>query len=145
MNQEIENNQDRKDELLKEYEMTQQMAVHYDQMNWQIGSILIAGIFIGIGIIGTKIEAYLLLCIISFLILFVWSKFYFRHKAIQNTKFERLHEIEDQLNFRQHLMVKERDQDGTLKGIHGKDVVYIITYGLPTLLLIIYFIHRYYE
>jgi hypothetical protein len=140
-----ETNKERRSELVQEYVLTQQMAIHYDQMNWQIGSILIAGIFISIGIIGNKIDAYLWLGIISFVILYAWNRFYFRHKAIQNKKFERLHEIESELGFCQHLKIKEGDQQGSLKGIHGGDITNYITYIFPALLLIIYFIHKYHN
>lgn len=135
----------RKNELLKEYELTQQMAIHYDQMNWQIGSILIACILIGVVAIHKDIHSYFLLSTLSLFVLWIWSKFYFRHKGIQNLKFERLQQIEKELNFKQHLIVKQSDQEGSLQGLHGKNLVNIITYGIPSLLLFIYIINEFFN
>jgi len=106
-------------DLRLEYEKTQEMAIHYDILNWMIGSILIAGVFIAIGTIGTKFEAYLVLSIVSFIILFIWRLYYKRHKAIQRVKFIRLQEIETLLYLRQHIAVNEADKQGKANGIKG--------------------------
>lgn len=142
MRKEQAKKQERRKELLKEYELTQQMAIHYDALNWQIGSILIAGIFISIGIIGDRFDIYPLLSAISLFILIIWNRFYFRHKAIQDTKFERLHSIENELNLRQHLIVRERDAQKKLNGLHSKNIVHILTFGIPFTMLVCFFLNQ---
>ena len=131
-------NESEKHDLLTEYEFTQQMAIHYDQINWQIGSIIFAGIFVGMGIIGTNIDSYIPMIIISFLILLTWNLFYKRHKHIQNKKFERLQQLELLLGFKQHLMIQEADAKKEMKGLHGIHLLNIMTFGIPFVILLIY-------
>ena len=134
--------QDRRNELLKEYELTQQMAIHYDTLNWQIGSILIAGIFITFGIMGNNLSSYPILSAISLFVLIVWNRFYFRHKAIQNTKFRRLHEIEIFLEFKQHLNVEKSDAQNLQQGLHGGNLIHILTFCIPAIILAPYLIPK---
>jgi len=100
-------------ELLKEYELTQQMACHYDNMNWNIGQIILGSNVVGVGLAGSDANAYLALALISFVTLVLWRYFFLRHKNIQVHKFRRLHAIEKELEFRQHQDVDDADKCDT--------------------------------
>ena len=127
-----------KESLRLEYDKTQEMAIHYDTMNWTIGSILLAGIFGMAGLIGDKIQAYPQVAVLSFIILLVWRVFYKRHKEIQRVKFTRLQEIEKELHLRQHLLVNEQDKLGKMTGIKGDHMATILTIMVPLFFIITY-------
>ena len=128
--------------LRLEYEKTQDMAIHYDTLNWTIGSILIAGVFIMVGIIGDKIQLYPYIAAFSFIALLVWRLYYKRHKEIQRIKFTRLQDIEKELRLQQHLKVDCEDKKGKIFGIKGDHCATILTIGIPAALIIVYLIYR---
>lgn len=128
--------------LRLEYEKTQEMAIHYDTLNWTIGSILIAGVFVTIGIVGEKIQLYPHLAIFSFIVLGVWRLYYKRHKEIQRIKFRRLHEIEKRLKMAQHLRVNRYDKTGEMFGLKGDHCANILFMGIPAILLVLWFINQ---
>ncbi len=137
--------------LRMEYEKTQDMAIHFDLLNWTIGSILIAGVFVMIGIVGEKKQVYPYLAVFSFIALLVWRLYYKRHRDIQMVKYRRLHCIEKKLKLQQHLNV-ETDDDTIeekrifgikikvkkLFGIKGNDCANILTVGIPVTLIVAY-------
>ncbi|MCZ7392776.1 MAG: hypothetical protein ABOK23_07800 [Candidatus Methanoperedens sp.] len=144
--------EDQKTNLRFEYEKTQDMVVHFDTINWTIGSIFIAGIFLMIGTAGDKIQIYPFLAIFSFIGLLVWRLFYHRHKAIIKVKFKRLHYIEQMLDLKQHRQVDEMDHPKADAEIskwwiirflrelgRGDRYADILTLGIPTALLLIWF------
>ncbi len=124
------------DENLKiEYEKTQEMVIHLDTLNWTIGSILIAGVFVMIGFLGDKPDSYLWMAIISFVILVLWALNFKRHKDIQYKKFERLHQIEAKLCLKQHLIIKCADDRGELFRLRGYHCAYMLAVFTPLCLL----------
>jgi hypothetical protein len=132
------------DEMLNlrlEYDKTQQMAIHYDLLNWNIGYILIAGVFVGVGLVGEKIFLYPALALISLATLTIWRLFYARHKKIQRVKFIRLQEIEKELNMQQHRRVHSEDREGKLGGLKGDQLATILTLGIPSLLMLVWLVH----
>lgn len=124
--------------LRLEYEKTQDMAVHYDILNWTISSILIAGVFISIGILGERTELYPFMAVFSLIPLLVWRLFYRRHKGIQKIKFQRLHAIEKKLNLEQHLRVHSEDKAGKIFGVKGDHCATFITLAIPASLILMY-------
>lgn len=134
---------DRMANLRLEYEKTQEMAIHYDRLNWNIGYILIAGVYVGIGLVGDKIYLYPALIIISLVTLGIWRLFYERHKAIQRIKWKRLQEIEKELGLDQHLSVDREDHSGgkRIGGLTGDRLAWILTLGIPFVLLVVYISH----
>ncbi|MDD4874318.1 MAG: hypothetical protein PHE15_05020 [Dehalococcoidales bacterium] len=142
----VDEEQNKIENLRLEYQLTQDMAIHYDTMNWTIGTILIAGVFGTIGLIGEKLSVYPTIAVLSFLILIIWRFYYKRHKDIQHIKFTRLHEIEKELNLQQHLRIKTADDksiDKKMKkekifGLKGDYRATLLTFGVPAVILIIY-------
>lgn len=147
----------RLENLRLEYEKTQDMVVHFDTINWTIGSILIAGIFLMIGTAGDKIQIYPFLALFSFIGLVVWRLYYHRHKGILKVKFDRLHYIEEKLGLEQHRQVDALDHPKAdaevpkrrvllflkmreLGGIKGDRYADILTLGIPIALLLIWFV-----
>lgn len=128
--------------LRLEYEKTQEMAIHYDTMNWGIGAILIAGVFGMVGLSGDNVEAYPFLALLSAIVLFIWRVYYMRHKAVQKIKFKRLQEIEKELKMQQHLLVDCADKAGKLYGIKGDWCAWLITIGVPAGIWFMYIISR---
>jgi hypothetical protein len=103
-----------------EYEMAQRMLMHYDSLNWQIGSILIAAVIIMTGfvlkgdLIAKPIDFILLrfaiafaLPIFSLFILIVWILWFRRHRDLYNLRNEVLYRIEVQLGMYHFLRVVE--------------------------------------
>lgn len=129
-------------DLRLEYEKTQDMATHYDRLNWSIGSILVAGVFIMIGVVGDEIQLYPYLAFFSFVALLIWRLYYKRHKEIQQVKFRRLHDIEKVLRLQQHLRVDCADKRDMTGGLRGDDFANILTIGMPAALVLAYLAWR---
>ena len=105
-----------------EYQMAQEMLRHYDALNWQIGSILIAGVVVLTGFVINKdiIELakksfevrWMLNLGIPFLSLFVlgnWLLWFRRHRFLYNFRNEVLHRLEIQLGMYHFLRVAAAD------------------------------------
>lgn len=105
-----------------EYQMAQEMLRHYDVMNWQIGSILIAAVLIFTGFAVNKdiIELAKKSCelrwilnlgipLLSFFVLFTWLLWFRRHRSLYNFRNEVLHRLEMQLGMYHFLLVAEAD------------------------------------
>jgi len=110
-----------------EYEMAQDMLKHYDSLNWQIGSILIAGVVILTGVVINKdvvevmknhfkigLAIALAAPAFSGFILHVWYRCFCRQRSLYNFRNEVLHRIELQLGMYHFLRVAEANkiQDG---------------------------------
>lgn len=100
---------DNSDILLTEYEQTQLMLQHYDNLNWQIGSILIGSNIVALGFLAQTAnpQASVLTgaAMAGTFSVFVWILWFFRHRAIYNVKNDRLFWIEEELGMYQHRMV----------------------------------------
>jgi hypothetical protein len=96
-----------KEVLLTEYKETQLMLQHYDNLNWQIGSILVGSNIIALGFLSNVTNDRVLTgaALAGTFSLFAWILWFFRHMAIYNVKNDRLCWIEEDLNMYQHRMV----------------------------------------
>jgi hypothetical protein len=103
-----------------EYQMAQEMLRHYDALNWQIGSILIAAVVILSGFAinkdvielakrGPGVRWMLILSLpsLSLFVLGVWLLWFRRHRFLYNLRNEVLHRLESQLGMYHHLRVAE--------------------------------------
>ena len=112
-----------------EYQMAHEMLRHYDTLNWQIGSILIAGVLVLTGLIinkdaielmGTSLAVGLGITLglpaISFLILRTWLSWFARHQQLYNFRNEVLHRLEFQLKMYHNLKVAEAKLKGSDAG-----------------------------
>ena len=106
-----------------EYEMAQDMLKHYDTLNWQIGSLLIAGVLVLTGIVvnkdiiefmGSNRSAGLIIVfgipLFSIIILGLWLLWFLRHRQLYNYRNETLHRIELKYRMYHFLMVAEADK-----------------------------------
>jgi hypothetical protein len=103
-----------------EYSAAQDMLKHYDTLNWQIGSILIAGVVVLTGLVVNKDTAELMRCSrevarvltsgipgMSLMIMGAWCLWFHRHRDLYNFRNETLHRIEAQLGMYHFLRVAE--------------------------------------
>ena len=107
-----------------EYQMAQEMLRHYDSLNWQIGSILVAASLVVTGLAlnkdllilarsSTSLRWSLTIGVplLSLFVLGIWLLWFRRHRALYNLRNEVLHRLEMQLNMYHHLL--SADYDGT--------------------------------
>lgn len=105
-----------------EYQMAQEMLRHYDSLNWQIGSILIAGTVVLTGLLFNKdtihllyerfwatVVALLVANAISYGVLGIWLLWFRRHRDYYNLRNEVLHRIEVRRAMFHHLAVVRSD------------------------------------
>lgn len=103
-----------------EYQAAQDMLKHYDTLNWQIGSILIAGVIVLTGLVvnkdtvammqesrGTAFILTFAIPILSWLVLISWWTWFRRHRDLYNLRNEVLHRIEMDLNMYHFLRAVE--------------------------------------
>jgi len=161
-----------------EYTAAQEMLCHYDSLNWQIGAILIAATFVltGLalqeGVVASIKQSYYVtlgIPISSLFILTTWLKWFQRHRALYNLRFETLHRLEIQLGMYHHLRAAEADSrksneqivkakinagydnDGfqpiypqdSLPSPSGYNLAKLLTFGIPLLQLILFLIIKY--
>jgi hypothetical protein len=90
-----------------EYAETQKMLQHYDNLNWQVGSILVGSSILAMGFITQSSLTTLVAgaSIGGMVALFIWALWVYRHTALYNVKYDRLYMIEQMLGFAQHRMV----------------------------------------
>lgn len=105
---------DKKDIQRFEYAQAQDMLKHYDALNWQVGSILIAGLAALTGfVVNQQAEVDLLKqCIViygvpffSLVLLCFWGLWYQRHRFMYNLRNEVLHRLELELGMYHFLKV----------------------------------------
>lgn len=128
-----------KDVMLNEYHRTQEMLVHYDNLNWQIGSILVGSNIVALGFLsGSGAERTLFAAAVggSFS-LFAWILWFIRHASIYNVKNDRLYMIEMKLNMYQHRMVGHAKEKRFLARVPGNQVATILCFGLLVAWLIV--------
>lgn len=112
-----------------EYKSAQEMLRHYDLLNWQIGSILIAATVVMTGLALNKEfltllrqpdGGYLPLAFvvpgISLFVLDCWYRWFTRHRVLYNLRNETLHRVEQEVGMYHFLRVAEH-----AGGLEGKD------------------------
>lgn len=105
-----------------EYSAAQEMIRHYDSLNWQIGSILIAATIVLTGLVlrqeviriiqSNLTLSWLLVFGIPFFSLFIliaWLLWFRRHRDLYNFRNETLHRLEIELGLFHYLRVIEGD------------------------------------
>ncbi|MGB8510157.1 MAG: hypothetical protein WCD76_17390 [Pyrinomonadaceae bacterium] len=104
--------------LMLEYKAAQDMLKHYDSLNWQIGSILIAGVTVLTGLVINKDTIMLMrankplgfsiaagVVFFSGVILYTWLQWFTRHRDLYNFRNEVLHRVEQRLHMYHFLKV----------------------------------------
>jgi len=137
--------------LIKEYQFTQEMIRHYDDLIMRFGTFTQTGvlIFIGLafGLLGKDTRTFLYL--FPFVILFVaicnvlvhmWFK---RHRSIARAKIRRILELERELGWSQFTVVDEAIKSGKIESAPVRKMLVIYHLGLPVILLVVYVIIRY--
>ena len=105
-----------------EYTSAQDMLKHYDSLNWQIGSILVAATVVLTGLVlnddalallrGTTRASQIVafgVPAFSLFILSIWFLWFRRHRALYNFRNETLHRLELNLGMYHFLRVVEAD------------------------------------
>jgi len=134
-----------KNVLLFEYRRTQEMFMHYDRLNWSIGSILIGSNIAALGFVSSASNPNPNILFAAALggsiSLFAWILWFYRHASIYDVKQDRLYMIENQLGMFQHRMVGYGAKQGLLARVSGRTVAFLLFAGLLfAWLLIVWFI-----
>lgn len=136
------------EQLTKEYQATQDMIRHYDDLTMRFGTMTSGGIliFIGLafGLLSKDRTAFLYL--FPFVILFVsvysalahmWFK---RHRSISQLKIHRILDIEKELGWKQFSTVDEAIKSGKIESAPVRKMLVIYHLALPTILVVAYFV-----
>ncbi len=142
------NRQCSNDSLIKEYELTQDMIKHYDDISIRFGGVLQSGVllFLGLsfGLLSRQHEMFIYLFpfVILFVILanLVISFFFERHRSISQIKIHRILEIEKQLGWKQFSLVNDKIKSNAIKSYPSRIMIIIYQIGLPVLLVISYLV-----
>jgi len=133
---------EKKDDV--EYSATQETVLHYDNFSWQVGAVLVVGVFVFWGLsisasaatVSVQVVGNLLIC----LIMSVWLFYTEHNRQIYLFKIHRLHELEQQLGMCQHRRFKEFPGEKAAypldwpRGRHLDAAIYaIISLGGPAL------------
>ena len=99
---------------LTEYSATHDAYLHYDNFSWQVGSVLIAGVFVFWGFlmqIPPQDAAFILTvsCVFVALVMSVWFLYTAHNRQIYLQKLDRIHKLERLLGFEQHLGWKRKE------------------------------------
>lgn len=98
--------------LLTEYSAAHDAYIHYDNFTWQVGGVLIAGVFIFWGFIARVDPPDSLLfdacSILVSIVMSVWILYADHNRQIYKQKIDRLCEIERIFEFRQHIGWKKK-------------------------------------
>ncbi len=143
----------RRDSLIKEYEKTQEMVRHYDDLNMRFGTMTQSGVLIFIGLAFGLLSkdkmmfAYLFPCVILFvsmasILVHLWFK---RHRSISQIKIGRILEIEKELEWKQFSMVDQAIKAKKIESFPVRKMLLIYHIGLPVTLVLVYFIILYCE
>ncbi len=114
----------RKELIIEEYKLAQTSAEHHDRLIWYSGGLVWGANFILLGIIlgQNRDLSPLLVQALSIagilLILCIWRMIHVWN-GVMRTKYERCHEIERVLDFKQHLMTKGNYPPGKMKSLYG--------------------------
>ena len=136
------------DSLIKEYENTQEMIKHYDDIAIRFGSITQSGVLIFIGLsfslLSNQNEMFVYL--FPFVILFVIMNnvlvhmWFQRHRSISQIKIRRILEIEREIGWKQFSQVNEAIKSKKVEYFPVRYMILIYHVGLPAILIIAYFV-----
>ncbi len=141
-------NEQNREELIREYNATQDMIKHYDDITMRFGTMSQSAILIFIGLAFGLLSQQKIMFnyLFPFVILFVvmlntlvhlWFK---RHRSISQIKLHRILEIEKQLGWKQYTLVDEAIKLKKVESTPVRRMIIIYNIGLPTILIIAYFI-----
>ena len=131
---------------IKEYEETQKMLRHYDNVNLRFSSVLQTGVFIFIGLsfglLSRDKEMFtvffpvvIIFTSVSNFIMFAW---FGRHRKISQLKIKRILELEVKLNYQQFKMVDEAIKLKKLGRFPIRYLVIIYMAAIPGSLIVSY-------
>jgi hypothetical protein len=134
--------------LMKEYQATQDMIRHYDDISMRFGAASRVGVFIFIGLAFGLLskDKLTFLYLFPFVILFVaMSNFvthmmFKRHRNISQVKIRRILAIEKELNWKQFTLVDEAIRAGQIESWPIRKMLIVYQWGLPLVLMIAYFV-----
>lgn len=95
-----------KEVLLVEYAAANSAYMHYDNFSWQVGAILIAGVFVSWGFIvgeSLPVKALILISTGTTLLMSLWLLYCNHNRQIYLCKLHRIHQIEELLGMEQHI------------------------------------------
>ena len=127
--------------LLTEYSVTNDVFVHFDNYSWQVGTVLIASVFIFWGFLISSentINSYFVIVgsTLVNLLTSLWMLYADHNRQIVLSKLHRMHEIETLLGMKQHLRWIIKAEDGRpiyrTYGIKGH-VINLIIYFITSL------------
>jgi len=124
------------------YEKAQEMLIHYDNLNWQIGSILLGSNLVTMGLslqqrIGSL--SVPILAVAGIISQFAWAFWFTRHVAMYNLRNDVLYRIEMELGIPHHsLPANQKVKNGRWLGlISGKWTAVFLSIGLSFTWLLI--------
>jgi uncharacterized membrane protein len=140
-----------RDELIKEYEATQDMIKHYDDVTMRFGTMSQSAILIFIGlafgflsqqknIFNHLFPFAIVFVVMSNILVQFWFK---RHRSISQIKLRRILEIEKQLGWKQFTLVDEAIKAHKIESTPVRRMILIYHIGLPIILIIAYFVILY--
>jgi hypothetical protein len=92
---------------LTEYSATQDAYLHYDTFSWQVGAVLVAGVFVFLGFLlqlGKDEQALFAAgSTIVAVLMSAWILYDDHNRQIYIQKLDRIHQLEAYLGFQQHL------------------------------------------
>jgi hypothetical protein len=118
-----------------EYAATHDAYLHYDNFSWQVGSLLIAGVFVFWGFILDKKPVLTVLLVgdgLVCLIVSIWVLYATHNRQIYLLKLHRIHELETQLGMLQHRRFIPSGKDEPIykvskpSGHHFNNAIYLI-------------------
>jgi len=132
--------------MIHEYDRTQDMIRHYDDIAIRFSGIIHSGVLIFVGLsfgILTNTNVmfiYLFPVVILFVILANTLTYYsfVRHRSISQLKIKRILELEKQIGHRQFSIVDEAFQTNSIEAFPIKLLVKIYVFGLPLTLSLTY-------
>lgn len=118
-----------------EYLATQDAYIHLDNFAWQVGSVLIAGVFVYCGFIISNppsLLAVLVGNVLVCLLMSIWLLYAAEVRQIYLFKLHRIHELESKLGMCQHLRFKKWPNEKIIynrkgpKGHHLNYFIYVV-------------------
>jgi hypothetical protein len=130
------------DMLLNEYRAAQEFAIYADRISWQIGSILISGVLVALGILSdtnTPIIFFYGGIFVANIILSIWLLFFQSQNQLCLMKLFRVREIEKHFGMRQnYYWEKGREDSGKgiyrTYGLSGSILTEVLTISLITII-----------
>ena len=134
--------------LIKEYEQTQDMLKHYDDITMRFATMSQSGVLIFVGLAFGLLSQHKLMFtyLFPFVILFVimvnimihmWFK---RHRSISQIKIRRILEIEQEIGWKQFSLVDEAIKSKIIESQPVSRMVFVYHVVLPLTLIIAYFV-----